>query len=485
MGLFKHDARVIKFDILRYASELAFKGELSEEKLNAYYKMLVPGHKSDYYCCVYKEREILRQRGRMVLGKNANDVEDVNPNQIVQVIESACDGCTIRKIQVTDNCRKCMAKACMASCNFRAISMGEKRAVIDYQKCKECGACARNCPYHAIVVTERPCKSACPVDAIKWNDDGIAIIDDTKCINCGRCLAACPFGAIEDVSWIIPVIYDITSGKKMIAMIAPSVQGQFDNYSLNQIKEAILKLGFSDVVEVAIGADMVAVEEYKELKEHKANKIPMTTSCCPAFVNMAKIHFPTIYENNMSTMVSPMIATAQMLKKQDPDCGVVFIGPCIAKKQEAIDTAVDYVLTIEELAAMLISKQIYLGDIKDEHNDVKPSVHGRNFAQGGGVSKAVAEVAKSLGDEPITAFYADGANECKKQLLLMKVGRFNFDILEGMSCDGGCINGPAGIADAVDVKKQMNAENATHKVTINEALERIGYKSEDYHLHRK
>ena len=435
MSLFTHEARQLKFDVLREVSKRKFEGKIDEDTIDEIANLLIPTNKAKFRCCVYKEREIIRERTRLALGKKPNIVRQdySSPRQIIHVLEAACDGCSIHKITVTDNCRKCMAKACMASCNFRAISMGEKRAVIDYQKCKECGACARNCPYHAIVVTERPCKSACPVDAIKWNEDGIAIIDDTKCINCGRCLAACPFGAIEDISWIIPVIYDITSGKKMIAMIAPSVQGQFDNYSLNQIKEAILKLGFSDVVEVAIGADMVAVEEYKELKEHKANKVPMTTSCCPAFVNMARIHFPTIYENNMSTMVSPMIATAQMLKKQDPECGVVFIGPCIAKKQEAIDTAVDYVLTVEELAAMLISKQIYLGDIKDEHNNIEPSVHGRNFAQGGGVSKAVAEVAKSLGDEEITAYYADGANECKKQLLLMKVGRFNFDILEGIA----------------------------------------------------
>ena len=132
MGLFKHDARVIKFDLLRYTADLAFKGELSEEKLNAYYKALIPGTKANYRCCVYKEREVLRQRGRLVRGMMANDIAEHNPRQIVQVIEAACDGCTIKKIQVTDNCRKCMAKSCMGSCNFGAISMGEHRAVIDH-----------------------------------------------------------------------------------------------------------------------------------------------------------------------------------------------------------------------------------------------------------------------------------------------------------------------------------------------------------------
>ena len=487
MGLFKHDARVIKFDVLRKAADLAYAGELTEEKMNAYYKDLIPGTKANYRCCVYKEREILRQRGRLVRGLMANDVEKNNPKQIVQVIEAACDGCTIRKILVTDNCRKCMAKSCMASCNFGAISMGENRAVIDYDKCKECGACARNCPYHAIVVTERPCKSACPVDAIAWNEDNIAVIDETKCINCGRCVAACPFGAIEDISWIVPVIDDIREGKKLIAMVAPSIQGQFEGVTLDQIKKGIIELGFADCVEVALGADAVAKKEYEELKKHKEAGIPMTTSCCPAFVNMAKIHFPTVYEKNVSTMVSPMMARAAMIKDEDPDAEIVFIGPCLAKKQEAMEehTNVDYVLTFEELAAMFISRHIYLKDYTTDDTTWEASVHGRNFAQGGGVSKAVVEAAKEAGEEGITSYYADGAMECKKQLLLMKVGRFNFDILEGMCCDGGCINGPCGISDAADVRKRMNQENINKKETINEVLDKVNFENRDLHLHRE
>ena len=365
--------------------------------------------------------------------------------------------------------------------------MGENRAVIDYDKCKECGVCARNCPYHAIVVTERPCKSACPVDAIAWNEDNIAVIDETKCINCGRCVAACPFGAIEDISWIVPVIDDIREGKKLIAMVAPSIQGQFEGVTLDQIKKGIIELGFADCVEVALGADAVAKKEYEELKKHKEAGVPMTTSCCPAFVNMAKIHFPTVYEKNVSTMVSPMMARAAMIKDEDPDAEIVFIGPCLAKKQEAMEehTNVDYVLTFEELAAMFISRHIYLKDYTTDDTTWEASVHGRNFAQGGGVSKAVVEAAKEAGEEGITSYYADGAMECKKQLLLMKVGRFNFDILEGMCCDGGCINGPCGISDAADVRKRMNQENINKKETINEVLDKVNFENRDLHLHRE
>ena len=485
MGMFTHDARVIKFDILRYVSDLAYENQLSEEKLNTYYKSLIPGTKPTYRCCVYKEREILRQRGRLVRGLSANDVEGKNPRQIVQVIEAACDGCTINKIQVTDNCRKCLAKNCLAACNFGAISMGANRATIDYQKCRECGACARACSYNAIVVTERPCKKACPVDAIKWNEDHIAVIDEEKCINCGRCLAACPFGAIEDVSWVVPVIEDIREGKKLIAMVAPAIQGQFDNVSLRQIKDGILKLGFSDCVEVALGADVVAKKEYEELKEHKEAGLKMTTSCCPGFVNMAKIHFPTVYEKNMSTMVSPMVARAKLIKEEHPDYKTVFIGPCIAKKQEALDLdCVDYVLTFEEIAAMLISRHIYLKEIADPVNPKwEASTYARNFAQGGGVSAAVVEACKEEGGEEITAYYADGADECKKQLMLMKVNRFKEDILEGMCCEGGCINGPCSINDAVKVKRNMNKENINHKITINEILDGIEIDKSNCNFH--
>lgn len=484
MGLFKHDARAIKFDVLVHAAEQAYNDTLNDEEMASFYKKLIPGTKAQYRCCVYKEREILRQRGRLALCKNANDEAEKSPRQIVQVIDAACDGCTIKKIQVTDNCRKCMMKACMASCHFDAIKMGEHRAMIDYDKCRECGLCAQNCPYHAIVVTERPCSAACPVNAISWNEDGITVIDENKCINCGRCLAACPFGAIEDKSWIVPVINDIRDGRKMIAMVAPSIQGQFDNYTLGQIREGIRLLGFADVVEVALGADAIAVEEYEELKEHMEAGVPLTTSCCPAFANMAKIHFPDQYKKNMSTTVSPMIARARMYKEKDPDCGIVFIGPCIAKKQEVIDSPVDYAITYEELGAMFVAKRIYLKELKDTSGEWEASKDGRNFAVGGGVSHAVNEVAKARGEKEARAYYADGALECKKQLTLMKVGRFNYDILEGMCCTGGCVNGPACMNDAMSTKRNMTKENAQHQVTIDEALNRIHYNDSKHDMHR-
>lgn len=472
-NMFSHESRQFKFDILVNICRQAFDGELSEDKVQAYAKNLVSLDGPRYRCCVYKEREVLRQRVRLAMGKMAREEIEPNDRQIIHVIDAACDGCSIKKIRVTDNCRKCMAKSCLAACRFGAIHIGNSRSEIDYTKCKECGACARACPYSAIVVTERPCYAHCPVQAISWDENDIAVIDDKKCINCGQCEGACPFGAIEDVSWVVPVIQAIRMGTPVYAVVAPSIQGQFENTTLPQVLKSVEMLGFAKCLEVAIGADAVAEFEYQELAEHKKSGKPMTTSCCPGFVNMLRIHFPKLYSENKSTTVTPMEATARWIKKEHPDVGVVFIGPCLAKKQEAMEdySVVDYVLTYEELAAMLISQGINPEEVEATEEEY-PSVYARNFAFSSGVAQAVAEAAKEHEDGPYTAFMANGAMECKKQLQIMQAGKFTFDILEGMCCPGGCIAGPACISDAVSVKGRMAKENmSTDKKTIQKSLE--------------
>ena len=408
------------------------------------------------------------------------------PKQIVKVLEAACDGCTIQRIQITDNCRKCMAKSCKSACKFDAISMGSNRAVIDHDKCVECGQCVKACPFNAIIDTPRPCKASCAVDAISLDEFNIAQINEEKCINCAACQSACPFGAIEDTSWVVNVINDIKVGKPTVAMIAPSIQGQFDSANLDQIKLGIKKLGFAEVVEVAVGADIVAWYEKDELKEKMAQNITMTTSCCPAFVNLARQHFPQVYEKNMSTMVSPMVTMARYIKKRYPDYSVVFIGPCVAKKQEGMDgQEVDYVLTYEEIAAMLVSQHIYLTELKVEKN-VEASIFARNFAFGGGVSKALVQAFKEDDNMPFTAQYADGIHECKKAMMIIKAGKYPANICEGMSCKGGCANGPAVIDNSIKVKAKVDRENAPelHR-TIKQTLEIYDFSDINVHRHHE
>lgn len=482
MPMFSNDSRQFKFDVLLEISKQAFKDELNEAEIQAKARDLVSLHSPRVRCCVYKEREVLRQRVRLALGQMADDTKEYNPRQIVQVIDAACDGCTIRKIQVTDNCRKCMAKSCMSACHFGAISMGTTRSEIDYDKCKECGACARACPYNAIVVTERPCYAHCPVQAISWDENNIAVIDEEKCIDCGQCELACPFGACEDISWVVPVITALRMKSKVYAIVAPSIQGQFGNASMAQIKKSIEMLGFEKCWEVAIGADKVAEEEAQELQEHMDAGKPMTTSCCTAFVNMQRIHFPEVYQENKSSTVTPMIALARKLKKDSPDTGVVFIGPCVAKKQEAMEqmTAVDYVLTFEELLAMLASQRIVPENVEAGADSDEATNYGRGFAAGGGVAKAVGQARKETGAADATCVYADGAMECKKQLMLMKAGKFNADILEGMSCLGGCVGGPASIEQMALVKGRMikeNKENPNHSIT--DSVKKYGFDGVD------
>ncbi|MEF9967131.1 MAG: 4Fe-4S binding protein, partial [Longicatena sp.] len=283
MSLFDHEARQFKFDVLKEVSKRAFLGKLNEDVCDEVANLLIPGKKADFRCCIYKEKEIIRQRTRMALGKPPVCVEHNNPRQIVRVITAACDGCSIHKIQVTDNCRKCMAKSCLASCKFDAIHIGEERAFIDYDKCKECGACKNACPFSAIVETQRPCMKSCPVNAISMDENNLALIDEEKCINCGACQSKCPFGAIEDMSWMVDVINELKGKNEVLAVFAPAIQGQFDNATLPQIKESIRELGFSDVYEAAIGADAVAWYEKEDAKKHIAQGQKITTSCCPAF----------------------------------------------------------------------------------------------------------------------------------------------------------------------------------------------------------
>lgn len=485
MSLFTHEARRFKFDVLREVARRSFEGKLNEDIVDEVATYLIPTHKAEFRCCVYKEREIIRERTRLALGKKPNTIrkDTYSPKQIVHVLEAACDGCSIHKVTVTDNCRKCMAKSCQEACKFEAISMGRERAFIDYDKCKSCGACAKACPFNAISQSERPCVRSCPVNAISMDENDLCLIDEAKCISCGACQAGCPFGAISDISFMTQVIEAIKNNEKIVAIVAPAIQGQMESATLPQIMSAIRQIGFSDVIEAAVGADVVADVESKEILHHKQEGIKVTTSCCPAFVNMARLHFPTVYEKNVSKVVSPMEAVARYIKSQDETTKVVFVGPCVAKKNEAMNdwSAVDYVLTFEEIAAMITAQSIDVSQVVPTLQDMA-TVHGKNFAIGGGVSKAVVQSLKENNLDTVTAKYADGAAECKMNLLLMKLGKFNEDVLEGMACVGGCVNGPATIESSMKVKQTMAKQNASIKdKTIQSTLDQVDFSKVNMH----
>ena len=436
-----------KHKVIEEVARLAWKGELEEDYFDKLTYMLIPGPKATYRCCVYKERELVRQRIRLALGKNPTPEKEASKN-IIQVLDPACDECPISSYIVTDNCRLCMGKACLNSCQFGAISIGRNRTYIDPAKCKECGKCAAACPYNAIAHLERPCKKACPVGAITYDDDGLCIIDENKCIQCGHCIHSCPFGAISSKSYLADIIGKIKSGKKVIAMCAPATEGQFgEGITMASIRSALKEMGFYDMVEVGLGGDMTAAYEAEEWAEALKEGRKMTTSCCPAFINMMRKEFPKQYEENMSTVVSPMCAVSRFLKSKEPDCVTVFIGPCIAKKAESQDESVkdnaDYVMTYGEFRALLRSRDMKLSDEDNSYQEA--SVYGKRFATSGGVANAVMECMEERGidTKDISLCKCAGGQECRVALLKLKSGKLAEDFVEGMMCPGGCVGGPS------------------------------------------
>jgi len=445
-----------KHKVLEKVSRLAWEDKLDEDHLDALVYELIPGPKPQYRCCIYKEREVVSQRIRLARGKNTSANPD--SSNVVQVIQAACDQCPISSYTVTDNCRLCLGKACFSSCNFGAVSIGDKRSYIDPNKCRECGKCAQACPYGVIVHLVRPCKKVCPVGAISFDENGFCVIDESKCINCGHCIHSCPFGAISSKTYLIQIIDAIKKGKKVIAMCAPSIEGQFgENVSLQSIKNALLKLGFADMIEVGLGGDIVAAYESAEWSEAKKEGRKMTTSCCPAFINMLKKNFPDQYRENMSEIVSPMCAVSRYLKTQDPECITVFVGPCIAKKSETLDKSVkdnaDFAITFGELQVLLRSKDLEFEPAEVVYQEA--SVFGKRFASAGGVANAVIECMKERGEDTsdISLYKATGAIECKKALALLKAGKLSEDFIEGMACVDGCVGGPSNHRTPAEIHK--------------------------------
>ncbi len=435
----------IKHEVLYQVAKLAYDGCLEERKEALPYEM-IPGPNPHFRCCIYREREVIRQRIRLVEGKAPGIEDDGN---IIQVINSACEGCPISRYVVTDNCQKCMSKACQQACRFGAISMGRDKSYIDPSKCKECGQCSKACPYNAIAELLRPCMKSCPVNAISVADNGtgIAVIDKNKCISCGQCIHKCPFGAIGSKTFIVDIIKKIQAGEKVFAMLAPATIGQFGaDINMASWRKALKEIGFTDAYDVALGADLTAMAEAKEWLEAMEKDEKKTTSCCPAFKRLIEKHYPQVADA-ISETVSPMCALSRHLKEQFPGAVTVFIGPCIAKKSE-VDSkeegSADFALTYGEIRAMLRAKEVSLEPAEMPEEEDVSSLYGKKFANAGGVTAAVVQSMKELGckEEPEVC-KCNGVEECKKALMLMKAGRLPQDFVEGMVCEGGCVNGPS------------------------------------------
>ena len=437
----KFDTKVqyLKYKVLREVARLTWIGKLEEEILDIP-ERLVPGKEPTMRCCVYKERAILNERVKLAIGR------DLSGSNVIQVIDIACDECPVGGYEVTNTCRGCLAHRCEDVCKKGAITFDHNHvAHIDKSKCVECGACAKVCPYMAIVNKKRPCQNACKIKAISMDENMAAKIDDSKCISCGACVYMCPFGAISDKSYIVDAVKMLMNsketGEKVYAVVAPSISSQFSYAKLGQVITGLKELGFYDVIEAALGADMVAMEESKELAE----KGFLTSSCCPAFVSYIEKAFPELVPY-ISHNLSPMAMVSKYVKDREENAKVIFIGPCTAKKMEAqkeqVKPYVDVVITFEELQALFDSKEIDITSLSETSLE-DASYFGRIFARCGGLADAVKEGLKENGAEDfeLKPISCDGIEQCKMALLRKSKNVLDANFIEGMACNGGCIGG--------------------------------------------
>ena len=261
-------------------------------------------------------------------------------------------------------------------------------------------------------------------------------------------MSACPFGAIADKSQIFQLIQAIKQGDEVVAAVAPAIIGQFGaKVTPGKLKSALLALGFKDVYEVAVGADVGCIAEaHHFVNEVATGKLPfLFTSCCPAWAVLVKKYFPDL-ASEVSQELTPMVATARSIKVNRPNARVVFIGPCAAKKLEASRTSVrshvDFVITFEELAGMFEAKELNLEEMEELPVNLSATGAGRGYACSGGVASAIEScINEYFPGTEVKIQHAEGLADCRKVLTLAKAGKLNGYMIEGMGCPGGCVAG--------------------------------------------
>lgn len=466
----------------------AFYSDCFEEKARLIpYDMRPKGSEVPYRCCIYKEREILRDRAIAGLGFAIEETEesellsnmakaalkrDCPEENPLTVLQTACKGCVPSRIYVTDLCQGCVARPCVGTCRFGAITVKDGKSVIDPSKCKNCGMCAKACPYQAITRIIVPCENACPVDAIAKDENGMAKIDFTKCISCGKCVSACPFGAVHEKSQIIDILKCIKSGKEVIAMIAPSIMGQLP-CTPQQLKGAIIKLGFSYVYEVAQGADVTSRTEAEEFEERLEDGAEfMTTSCCAGYNELVAKHLPEV-KPFQSTTKTPLYYTAEIVKREHPNAVTVFFTPCVAKRREAFQNPnVDYVLNYEEVGAWFVALGIQVQTCDSIPYEYEAAAESRNYAVSGGVAHAVQVLLPD--DLPVHPAIINGID---KQVIrdlkrYAKTGMCDIgNLIEVMACPGGCLGGNGTLNSYKPALKQLNNYVESSSSMVAENLE--------------
>lgn len=475
--VYTNNVMIVRHNMLARLVSLWKKGEFVEG-IDRLPIDMIPRHRNPVgRCCIHKERAVIKYKSLPLLGFDMSDEKDeltplsdyarkaterrgVEKDNIMCVIDEACSSCVKVNYEISNLCKGCVARSCYMNCPKDAISFKKDgKAMIDHDKCISCGICHKNCPYHAIIYIPVPCEEACPVKAISKDENGIEHIDESKCIYCGKCLNACPFGAIFEISHAFDVLEAIRRGEQVVAIVAPSILGQFES-SIESVYGAIKEIGFTDVIEVAQGAmDTVKNEGHELLEKIEEGQAFMTTSCCPSYIELVNKHIPKM-KPFVSTTGSPMYYTARIAKQQYPDAKIVFVGPCIAKRKEAMrDECVDYILSFEEISSIFSGLDIKLEEAPKYDMKFAAVREAHGFAQNGGVAGAVLSYLKADAAK-VNAIQVADLN--KKNIGVLKAyamkGKADGNFIEVMACEGGCISGPNIYNDMLVGRRQLNKE---------------------------
>ena len=466
--IIKNEADRVKQEVLARTARQLFAD--TPDQLDHIPVKMRPKNGTSSRCCIYKDRAAIRYRIMAALGfREESEVDELKSlaeysreaeeraeikEPFISILNMGCSACLESQTTVTNLCRGCVARPCVSNCPRNAVTVRNGRAEIDKSLCINCGICAKACSFHAIVQVPLACAEACPVNAISKTEDGKVSIDHDGCIRCGRCQQACPFGAIMSCSQIADVIKLLKSEKEVIALVAPALTGIFPN-SRKQLNGALKKLGFSKIYDVAAGADETAAEEARELSHKLDEGQPfMLTSCCPGWIETVERHLPQLKEY-VSETPSPMQISAAAAHNDNSDAVLVFIGPCAAKRSEAIrHQAPDYVMTAEELAALFMAKNIDVSECEEIPFEHEGSPDGIGFANSGGVASAV----QNQTDTEMKTFKIDGLS--KKTINLLKTFALTKQapapLVEVMCCEGGCSAGPCSFENPQRAAKRIS-----------------------------
>lgn len=464
----------LRRDVLRRVARAFMNGEDVGRSVERIPFEVRPKKAGSDRCCIYKDRAILRYRCMAAMGwlpedeagddslplrefvARASARKKSNEPIIISACDIACHGCVQARFFVTDVCQGCIAHPCVGACRFGAVHIVNGRSSIETSKCRNCGKCMEACPYSAIVRLTVPCERSCPVDAIKKDGTGRAEINFDKCISCGRCMRACPFGAVLERSEIVDVLNLFAAKKHVTAMVAPAISGQFP-VPLTKLFTALRKLGFSEVMEVATGADVTSRYESEEFVERmeKGERF-MTTSCCPGYIQAVRKHAPEVTPFVSSTQ-TPMHYVAELALQKNPGTKTVFIGPCVAKRVESLeDPSVDIVLTFEELGALFEAAEINPKECEESSLGEGASGDARRYAVTGGVAAAVV---RAVGDHAtvipvrVNGLSLKGIRQLKNYATIECPG----NLVEVMACEGGCAGGSGVLGERAKVTSAVEA----------------------------